>query len=320
MILDLSSNNPHPIDYAAVRAAGVTGVIVKATEGTTYINPFYGQDVAGFQAVGVPVIAYHFASFGDVTAEVTHFKSVAGPLAKVLDSETSTDEVWQWDFLGALGLSLDERMNYGSSSTLSKTVPALLWVADYDAQPGWGECWQFTNTGTVAGVNGAVDLSEWTGSQADFDTLFAIVPPPTPPIPPAWIVKPLSGKYGNLNAPMVAIVPTKTGNGYTEVASDGGTFAYGDAKFLGSLAGAHLNAPIVDAVGTPDGEGLVMVGTDGGVFCFGTAKYEGGMGGKSLNAPVVAIALTPTGAGYWLTGADGGVFAYGDAGFHGSPV
>ncbi|MDE1904823.1 MAG: hypothetical protein KGH75_00040 [Rhodospirillales bacterium] len=322
MLLDLSSNN-HPngagIDYAAVKAAGVTGVMVKATDGTTYINPYYGQDTAGFAAVGVPTIGYHFAEFGDAATEARHFVSVAGSKARMLDSETSTDQAWQDAFLAALNLWPGQELDYGSASTLPRGVRALLFPAQYGKAPGFGDCWQFTSTATVDGVSGPVDLSEWTGSAADFDSVFGITPAPSGP-PPQWTTKPLSGKFGNLNAPTVAIVHTPSGNGYTEVAADGGTFAYGDAPFLGSLAGAHLNAPIIDAVGTPDGRGLVMVATDGGVFCFGTAQYEGAMGGKPLNAPVVSIALHPNGGGYWLLGADGGIFAFGTAGFHGSPA
>ena len=41
-----------------------------------------------------------------------------------------------------------------------------------------------------------------------------------------------------LNSPIVDLVPTADGNGYWEVAADGGVFAFGDAGFHGSLGGA----------------------------------------------------------------------------------
>jgi len=41
----------------------------------------------------------------------------------------------------------------------------------------------------------------------------------------------------NPNAPVVAMAATPDGGGYWLVASDGGIFAYGDAKFHGSAAG-----------------------------------------------------------------------------------
>jgi hypothetical protein len=147
-------------------------------------------------------------------------------------------------------------------------------------------------------------------------------PVPTPvPIPapqPPQIIKPISGKVGMLNAPIVAGCRTPSGNGYIEVGADGGTFNYGDAPFLGSLASIKLNAPIVDAAITPTGRGLTLVATDGGVFDLGDSLFEGSEGGHKLNAPVIAIALTTSGKGYWLYAADGGVFAFGDAPFLGS--
>ena len=42
-----------PIDWAAVAAAGWAFVIVKATEGVGYVNPFFAQDVAGARAAGL---------------------------------------------------------------------------------------------------------------------------------------------------------------------------------------------------------------------------------------------------------------------------
>ncbi|MHB8220284.1 MAG: S8/S53 family peptidase, partial [Acidimicrobiales bacterium] len=106
--------------------------------------------------------------------------------------------------------------------------------------------------------------------------------------------------------------------GYTEVAADGGVFAFGTAGFYGSMGGKHLNAPVVGIAATPTGHGYTEVASDGGVFAFGTAGFYGSMGGKHLNAPVVGIAATPTGQGYWEVAADGGVFAFGTAGFYGS--
>ncbi|MGH9089497.1 MAG: right-handed parallel beta-helix repeat-containing protein, partial [Acidimicrobiales bacterium] len=120
------------------------------------------------------------------------------------------------------------------------------------------------------------------------------------------------------------------GTGYTQVAADGGVFAYGTAGYYGSMGGKTLNAPIVGVAGTQDQGGYWEAASDGGVFSFGDAHFEGSMGGKPLNAPIVGITSTPYvpgvgGAtakpgdlGYWLVAADGGVFSFGDAGFYGS--
>ncbi|MEO7443373.1 MAG: cell wall-binding repeat-containing protein, partial [Acidimicrobiales bacterium] len=106
------------------------------------------------------------------------------------------------------------------------------------------------------------------------------------------------------------------GPGYRLVASDGGVFSFGGARFLGSTGAVKLARPVVGMASVPGGYWLV--GADGGVFAFGEAGFHGSAGALKLNQPIVAMAATPSGLGYWLVGADGGVFAFGDARFHGS--
>ena len=118
--------------------------------------------------------------------------------------------------------------------------------------------------------------------------------------------------------PIVGIASPPDGGGYWEVASDGGIFSFGDARFYGSEGGQPLHAPIVGMATTPDGEGYWEIGSDGGVFAFGDARFYGSEGGQPLNAPIVGMATTPDGEGYWEIGSDGGVFAFGDARFLGS--
>ncbi|HEX3946078.1 MAG TPA: protease pro-enzyme activation domain-containing protein, partial [Acidimicrobiales bacterium] len=47
----------------------------------------------------------------------------------------------------------------------------------------------------------------------------------------------------------------RTGTGYWLGAADGGIFAFGDARFYGSMGGQHLNAGVVGLAATPDGNG-----------------------------------------------------------------
>ncbi len=44
---------------------------------------------------------------------------------------------------------------------------------------------------------------------------------------------------GGLNKPIVGMARTTSGKGYWLVASDGGIFSYGDAKFYGSTRSSH---------------------------------------------------------------------------------
>jgi hypothetical protein len=92
---------------------------------------------------------------------------------------------------------------------------------------------------------------------------------------------------------------TPSGNGYWLVASDGGIFTFGDAKFYGSLGATKLRAPIVSMARAPGGTGYWMLGLDGGVFTFGTAKYFGSLA-LDGSARAVDLANRPQNDGYWI--------------------
>ena len=102
---------------------------------------------------------------------------------------------------------------------------------------------------------------------------------------------PISASAGNLGsiggtrwaAPIVAMAAEPGGGGYWEVASDGGIFSFGNARFYGSMGGRRLD----DRCGiapTPDGGGYWEVASDGGVFAFGDARFYGSMGGARLDS------------------------------------
>ena len=121
-----------------------------------------------------------------------------------------------------------------------------------------------------------------------------------------------------LNRPIVGIAATPTGRGYWLVASDGGIFTFGDARFYGSTGGMRLNRPIVGIAATPTGRGYWLVASDGGIFAFGDARFSGSTGGMRLTQPIVGHRGDAGGGGYWLVGEDGGIFAFGGAPFLGS--
>jgi hypothetical protein len=121
-----------------------------------------------------------------------------------------------------------------------------------------------------------------------------------------------------LNQPVVAMVSTRSHQGYWLLGQDGGVFSFGDARFFGSTGGMRLNQPVNGMAAAPSGNGYWLVASDGGVFSFGDSRFLGSTGGMRLNQPVNGMAPTPTGNGYWLVASDGGLFAFGDAGFYGS--
>ncbi len=127
-----------------------------------------------------------------------------------------------------------------------------------------------------------------------------------------------AGPGPNLAAPIVGIVPSERGGGYFMVASDGGVFAFGDARFAGSCPGIGGCAGSAVAV-MPDatGNGYWLVTSTGNVYAFGDAPFDGEPGPRA--APVTSAVATPDGRGYWVLFADGVVDAYGDAANEGEP-
>ena len=73
------------------------------------------------------------------------------------------------------------------------------------------------------------------------------------------------------------------------MASDGGIFNYGDAKFYGSSGSLKLNKPVVGMAATSTGLGYWLVASDGGIFNYGDAKFNGSTGSIVLNAPIVGM-------------------------------
>ncbi|HVM09953.1 MAG TPA: CapA family protein [Acidimicrobiales bacterium] len=117
------------------------------------------------------------------------------------------------------------------------------------------------------------------------------------------------GSVGNtLAAPVVAIAPTTSGDGYWLFARDGGVFTFGDATFHGSTGAMRLNEPIVGAAATPTGRGYWLLARDRGVFTFGDATFHGSAVGRiGAGRRAVAMSSASTGDGYWIATARSGV-------------
>ncbi len=123
----------------------------------------------------------------------------------------------------------------------------------------------------------------------------------------------------SLNAPIVGMVPSADGGGYFMVASDGGVFAFGDAKFAGSCPGiGGCSGAAVAVMPDANGNGYWVVTQTGNIYTFGDAPYFGAPGLQSV--PVTSAVRTPDGRGYWILFANGAIANFGDAGNFGSPA
>jgi hypothetical protein len=321
--VDCSDNNSHPINYQAVvnelrsLGGGATPfVIVKIAQGTGYENPDAVADIAGFKAAGAVVAGYLMDQGNDSPgAEEALYKRLAGSLPQTDDVElpeglSSANYIAHAKELVAQDPAA---LVYLNQSEVAEGFPegAGLWLAEYNGAPGTVShpcvIHQYSQTGSLAGASGEWDMNVWLGTDAQFDSFFALSQPV------------ISQGGGSVTALVncVGVAFTPSGNGYWLTQSDGGIFSYGDAAFKGSLGGIALNAPIVGIASHPTEMGYWLVGADGGVFSYGV-PFFGSAGALKLNKPIIGIISSKTGNGYLLVASDGGVFAFGDAHFEGA--
>lgn len=268
VLVDMSSNNANPTQCNFQEAAknGLIAVIAKATQDINYKNPYYPDYKNPVVSLGLGFAAYHFLGTSQIDQQASFFMSVASPDAKILDSETNTNQAEQQQFLTDLGYPPGEEMDYGSASTLPRGVRSLLWPASYGKNYGFGDCWQYTDELSIPGIPGKVDASKWIGSADDFN-MFFFGEVPSPPQP---IVE---------ENDMIAFTPS--GNGYWVCKpNDGSIYSYGDAQWLGALNYPKNNLVSGDVVtgfaSHPSTAGYIMSTQKGYVYAFGTAPYKGG--------------------------------------------
>lgn len=216
-VIDVSSWQ-HPggaaIDFEKVAADGVQGVIVKATQGTSYTNPFFHGDVEAAHAAGLLVGAYHFAEPGRSTPDeqaAFHRGVIQGldlELGTWLDLEETgglaTHELSPWaeQFVAALdtpqvpaGLYVNLRY---ANMLINTTSFKRLWLANPS-----GDANNFTpymvQTGqaNVAGIEGAVDVDTVLNARG-------VNPPdggahPLPPVPPSAPAQPTNADNPTLD-------------------------------------------------------------------------------------------------------------------------
>lgn len=192
------------VNFAAVKRAGYSFAILKATDGVLS-DPTFAANRALARAAGLTVGAYHFAEGGDPNAEADNFCRTVGSLTvgelAVLDWETKAGNppLWCKTWLDRVASKLGARpLIYMNQTTLAgfdwRPVVAGnygLWLAKYDGnqtQPAGG-AWpvvamkQFTSSGTVNGINGQCDLDVFFGDAAAL-ARYGKQPPPTPtPLP-----------------------------------------------------------------------------------------------------------------------------------------
>jgi GH25 family lysozyme M1 (1,4-beta-N-acetylmuramidase) len=187
------------IGWTNVKQAGNSFAIVKATEGSTYTNPWYARDVAGARAAGLVVGGYHYArptsSMSSAVSQARHFAAVIGDVRRpgtmppILDLETtgglSAGQLVTWAQVFTETLrELTGRapvvytyVNFWSSRMAGTAAFTRfpLWLAYYNPHVyppligGWSDhtMWQYTDRAKISGISGGVDRNRFMGSAAE---------------------------------------------------------------------------------------------------------------------------------------------------------
>jgi len=194
--VDISHHqNDAGLDLAKLLPA-VGFVIIKATQGTGYVDPAFARNMAAARAAGKLRGSYHFAGDtgrvpGDPVREADHFAAVAGPQpgeVLVLDWEPTKapadPDGWCAAFIArvlertgvAPMIYMSESVARSGSWARTRALDVGLWVARYGPNTGskpaitlnvgsWGRAamWQFTSAGRRPGATGLVDCNEFYG-------------------------------------------------------------------------------------------------------------------------------------------------------------
>jgi GH25 family lysozyme M1 (1,4-beta-N-acetylmuramidase) len=172
-------------DFARVKAAGIIGVIHKASQGGAVVDQAYASRRKLALAAGLKWGAYHFFDFSaPAVAQAEHFLSVA-------DADSATLVAFDWEnvgsrepsaalakaFLEAIETKLNRKAVIYSGNVAKEQIAGKdgyfgahkLWLCQYGpvakVQASWKAPWLWQNNGdsfgpgphTIPGISGLVD-------------------------------------------------------------------------------------------------------------------------------------------------------------------
>ena len=195
MVVDLSHYDM-VTDFGAAKAAGVAGIIHKASQGAGYRDPAYASRRPQAIAAGLLWGAYHFGTSAPVPQQIDNFLAAAAPDAATLlalDYEPNGNDTMSLDqarqFLAGVGEKIGRTPVLYSGSLIKQTLGRhvddffaghRLWLSEYCTQPvlpaSWQHywLWQYSDGAsgppprTVAGIPGnaagEIDCNTFAGS------------------------------------------------------------------------------------------------------------------------------------------------------------
>ena len=176
------------IDYSEVASSGIEIVYMKASEGTSFVDPYFNQNYTNAKANGLKVGFYHYLtarSNSEAVAQANFFVStISGMIPDcrlAMDFESfgslSTEEINEigLTFMQTVeSLSGKKMVIYSDTSNASNIFGGgltnyPLWVAQYEVEEptpngNWDSWvgWQYTDAGEISGIDGYVDRDRFT--------------------------------------------------------------------------------------------------------------------------------------------------------------
>ncbi|MDG4793329.1 GH25 family lysozyme [Micromonospora sp. WMMD1082] len=192
------------INWTSVRNAGIQFAFIKATEGTSYKDPNFNANYVNAYNAGVIRGAYHFArpNISTGAVQANYLASNGGAwsadsrtLPAALDLEanpysggycyglsTTAMRNWVQDFLNtyrsrtgryAVIYTTTSFWNQCTGSWSGPWNNHPLWIARWSSSVGalppgapFWSFWQYTDSGSVSGISGAVDRNHWNGDRS----------------------------------------------------------------------------------------------------------------------------------------------------------
>lgn len=186
------------INWKKVDAAGIHFVYIKATEGADRLDPKFRANWSGAGKVGIVRGAYHVMYWCSPARDqaawfVAHVPRDSGTLPPVLDvewngySKTCPHQIARADAIAKMKVMLAAMQAHTGKRPIIYTDPKFhrdvlegeftdyqFWLRSTAAKPekkyrgrDWS-FWQFTTTGRVPGVAGAVDRNSYNGTPKDW--------------------------------------------------------------------------------------------------------------------------------------------------------
>ncbi|MEW6734767.1 MAG: glycoside hydrolase family 25 protein [Acidobacteriota bacterium] len=196
--IDVSHYNG-TIKFNLVKSAGIIFAFAKATEGTSYRDAKFKDNWKAMKDAGIIRGAYHyFIPSDDASQQASHFIETVelqpGDLPPVLDVESAGND--QQVLINGVKTWLEVVEKQTGYKPIIYTSPSFwnsnmtdqfgaypLWIANYKTgaptiPSGWTQWnfWQYSNSGSINGVTGSVDLDYFNGSATNLQSLTISAP------------------------------------------------------------------------------------------------------------------------------------------------